>query len=446
MPPIAEPDPVTITLRETGTTDVRGYPGVQGTIPRIETLVLIRHRIPGNTFNLQRVQVKLITHQRVAVPLNFGAHNCQHEYTLFHDANVFRSPKGTPYEQMIGCDIPLRIFLPKDIVSSGTFPTWKALAWTKLVIEITLHTSIGSQTFQESFPISILQFDSLPIYKELGKAVDRKCTSPDSQVLVELQLARSSVGPGDVINLQLKITKLMYRKNISLKEITYLLWEILEGHDSGLPRHKEQQIYSTSNEWSLHELPLSTNPIQHEFSKPLSLLRDFLEFHTSDLDIKDQYFNPYNDPLVIVTLLNNFRNVEVIDQFGIPITHTEGFTSSGKLYSVRFELRTKVKFYGSKSVKFNLPITICPFDYQTSKYLLYWIEKECQLAKELLGPVMFSKIFNAIDYKLAASMLMKTVPPTTIYRDCLNDWTQMGYPSNGFRQQNIRARIGFYVD
>lgn len=431
--------PVTILLSETGFIEVRGYPGVVKTVPRIETLLQLRHDVPGTTFNLQQVSVELITRQEITVPLKFGPNKSQQRYRLFLK-EAFRSKRP---EKMLGCDIPLRILLPKDISSSGAFPTWKGLTCTELIVNVKVSTLFGVQLISKVFPIAIQRFDNLPLFNDFGPAVDNHPSS-DSNVLVELRFNRSSVGPGDLIKLDLNIRKLKLRKRISLKEISYLLWEILECHDAGLPRKKEKQTYISSNKWEENEHPINPE-LNHLFQKHLSLLRDFLDFHTADLDLSTSYANPDNDPRIIVSQLQNLHNVDVTDECAIPITNTEGLTMKGKLYSVSFQLRTEIRFYGCGSIKFVWPFRVCPFDYKTSVHLLHWIREECEFALKLFQQSQLEKIDKG-DYSDAAETMFRFVPPTTIYRDNLQDWISMGYPDYSYRLPDLNDRIGFYVE
>ncbi|GMM38649.1 Rgl1 protein [Saccharomycopsis crataegensis] len=86
------------------------------------------------------------------------------------------------------------------------------------------------------------------------------------------------------------------------------------------------------------------------------------------------------------TLTTNTKLLEEVNN-GIPITHMQGFTTNGKLFSIKYELVFKVKIHNSNSgsskssVKFTQPITVSPYDRIQSVRLLKWIIKEWEFAQ-----------------------------------------------------------------
>lgn len=89
-------------------------------------------------------------------------------------------------------------------------------------------------------------------------------------------------------------------------------------------------------------------------------------------------------PLNFKTIATNTKILDKINN-EIPLPLMQGFTTQGKLFSIKYELVFKIKIINSSfnhnSIKFSQPLTVSPFDRVTSRNLLKWIVQEYENVK-----------------------------------------------------------------
>ncbi|EGV59945.1 hypothetical protein PSN45_002330 [Yamadazyma tenuis] len=442
------PCPVTVELEPTQTSLVIGCPGVPRSVPRIETKLLIRS-INGQPFTLRSVGIELRTTQRVSIPSTLGSNESTQEYKLYEDPFVFNPTFGNfTAENLIGLDLPVLISLPKDIISSGYNLNWNASTVHNLIVRVMVGESAETETgFMESFPIAVKLYDALPIYRQFTESINESVISGDQQLIVEYKLQESCLGPGDSLNLAVKIMKNSLNYNVSsklrVKTLNFQLKEVLECHEGGLPPYKDITIIEDLKDGK--ELNLN-NEISLNYGFKLPTNSDFLSiFDKNESSLqKYTYFDSYQDnvPVHIDNHMNHKQNqVKLIE--GIPMTHYQNFTTVGKLFSIRYEILLKLKLVHGKDFTVRIPIVLSPYNKTSSEYLLNWIINQCKISSEIFGKTLINQLAQSYNTKDSTSSLSRFKAPLQIYKSNRNDWVKLGFSFDSF---GTPQPIGSYID
>lgn len=440
--------PVIANLRPSSTSIVLGCPGVPRSIPRIETTVEIRS-VGGKPFDLRSVSIELRTVQKVTVPSTIGSTDTSREYIVYKDPTAYRPPIGSFYQPLLGLDIPVLISIPKDIISSGHFPHWNAQTTHYIYVQVSCGTTIETEVnYGESFPITIKAYDTLPLYRQFNEPKIEQKDSIDRKLIIETNIPYSSIGPGDDFTIIIKILvnnlNNNTKRNIRLNKLTLQIKEILECYEGGLFPRKEYKTFTTSKEYQDNNLVTTTGLIENfKFKFPGNF--DYLQlYNKSELNrLPATNPNPEEQFRIQSTNIALNTHLDKLDQ-GIPLTHTQGFTTIGKLFSLRYEINLKFKLSKSKDMEIRLPLTICTYDRNSSEYLLGWIMKECEIARNKFGPKAVHQIATAINYDTAISILDRFKPPPVIYRNSKTDWVRLGYDEESFGKKG--KSISYYID
>lgn len=444
MSPPKAVSPVIASLRASSTTVVCGCPGVPRSIPRIETVIELR---PANgvPFVIRSVGIELRTTQRVVVASTIGSNDTFREYKVYEDPCIFRPVAGEFSERLLGVDIPILIPLPKDIISSGQYPQWNAITKHILVVRVSCGDTYNNETnFAESFPIPIKLYDTLPIYRQFNEPITETRRSKCKQVLAEISLPVSSVGPKDDLSLQIKTMTdpLCNRisKNLRLRFISFQIKEILECHEGGLPLKKENKLYTETKSFINDESVLTTEGTSHRFHLKFPLENDYLQMYC-----KNQYVtsNLNNKAHIVSTNTNDKKNSKIVE--GIPLTHTQGFTTLGRLFSIRYEVIVKVKLDHGKDMEIEFPITVSPFNRESSEYLLSWIINQCEAARNKFGKDLINRIVYS-RYDEVDALLRRFNPPPIVYKYTKSDWVRLGFNGEAFGSNRLGKNLVQYID
>jgi len=349
--------------------------------------------------------------------------------------------------------------LPKNIISSGLYPNWSASTVHNLYVTVRYGDSAENEvSFVETFPVIIKLYDTLPLYRQFNEPIVETATSQDLQVLLELSLPVSSVGPSDDFTMYIKIMANSLhnkiRKNLRLNKVTLQIKEILECHEGGLPGKKEYKIFTTTQMIDPENSLLDSNGKALSFQFQYPVENDYLSTFAGKLlelrpDAKLPY-NPqpryqYDDELTVIQSFNISKVIPIGELAeGIPLTHIQGFTTLGKLFSLRYEINLKVKLSHAKDMEVRLPLTVCPFDRISSDYLLLWIMGECEVAREKFGKHLIGQLVNSNYYEESIRAMERYKPRPTVYRYTKADWILLGYSPESFG--NKMARLLTYID
>lgn len=440
--------PVIANLRASSTSNVLGCPGVPRSVPRIETVLEIRS-VAGKPFELRSVSIELRTVQKVSVPSTIGSNDTTREFVVYKDPSAYIPPIGEFYQELLGLDIPVLIPLPKDIVSSGHYPHWNAQTVHYLYVQVSCGTSIESETnYAESFPVVIKLYDTLPLYRQFNEPVIDTKDSSDRRLVIETKIPHSSLGPKDdlILNLKIMTNNLSNNtsRNIRLNKLTLQIKEILECHEGGLPPKKEYKIFTTSKEYHENNT-INTSGLIEKFQIPFPGNNDYLQSYKSGNNKLPVEGNHDPEEVLTIQSINISRDtfIEKLDE-GIPLTHTQGFTTLGKLFSIRYEINIKFKFSRAKDMEIRLPLTISPYDRKSSEYLLNWIMQQCEVARGKLGPLVVNQVAGPINYEGMILTLNRFKPPPIIYRYTRSDWVRLGYNEETFGKKG--THVVQYID
>lgn len=380
--------------------------------------------------------MELRTEQKAVVSSKLGSSEPMKEYRLSKDPMVYAPPMGEFYQKLLALDVPLLLPLPRNVTSSGYFPFWNASTVHYLCVRFTGGTSAHTEfSFEEKFAIPIKLYDTLPLYRQFNEPIVEQQPSSDSQVLVDLELPVSSIGPLDPFHLRVKIAgnplHNKRKRNLRLRLVTMQLKEYMQGFDSGLPAKRENKLVSQTDEC---DTLITADGTTHIFDFPFPQDNDFLR-HFAISDAAE----PYSEELTVKfpsATFNKNRNLPKVAE-GIPVTHTQGFTTLGRLFSIRYEIIVKVKISHGKDTVVRLPLTVSPYDRASSEYLLSWIKGECLLARDRFGKETVNRIASTFKDEEVQLMLQRFCPPPISYRHNKNDWERLGYSMEGYGRQLI---------
>ncbi|KAI5952513.1 hypothetical protein KGF54_003380 [Candida jiufengensis] len=436
--------PINIFLESTASSIVYGCPGISRSIPRIEANIQIRSS-NGSPFLIRSVSIVLLTRQKVTVPTKFGSNDAFKEFKIFEDPLAFKPINGFS-EKVLGLDLPILIPIPRDVISSGCSTTFGSITTHYLTVKVTTGESSTTEvSYMEMFPVVIKLYDTLPLYRQFNEPVVELRNSPDNQVIAEVTIPNSSIGPGDQLNL---ICKLMtnssnnkVKKHLSLKQQTFQVKEYLECYDGGLPPVRENKIYSTTTHSNQE---LNTQGTTTTFTFPFPTDHDFLDiYRQEEPSINSQEVTyDYDTTIIEPTNVSNQKLMEKLVE-GLPITHIQSFTTQGRFFSIKFEIIIKLKFSKSKDFDIKFPITICPFNRQSSEFLLQWIIHECEVAKARFGKQFIDQFFASRNYNDICSLMSRYKSPPIVYRYCKEDWIRLGYDGDSFGDSRSKNIVSF---
>lgn len=363
---------------------------------------------------------------------------------------VFRPPIGEFSQEIIGIDIPVLIPLPRDIISSGTFPRWNATTRHMLYVKVICGDSFDTEvTYVESFPVVIKVYDTLPLYRQFNEPIFETQTSGDQQVLVDLSLPVSCVGPKDDIILFTKVMTNSAIRTVSrklrLNKVTVQIKEILECHEGGLPAKKENKIFTKSEEFNTENNNLNTQGISSQFQFGFPSENDFLQMFTNK---EWQYTNSASDnddPMISIANYLKNKNIDVVDE-GIPVTHIQSFTTLGKLFSIRFEAVLKIKLIHGRNLETRIPITVSPYDRISSEYLLQWIMDECEISRAKFSRNLINKIAETSSYDEVLKLMKSFISPPIVYSNTKRSWFRLGYNGDLYRSKSQAMGLTQYID
>ncbi|KAG7662317.1 uncharacterized protein J8A68_004211 [[Candida] subhashii] len=455
MSPNKLTSPVMVTLQSTPFSIVHGCPGVPRSIPRIQTTVQIRS-VDGSPFYIRAVGAYLTTTQKVSIHATIGTNDAFKDSVIYKDPVIFRPPVGEFYQELIGLDIPLLIPLPKEIASSGVAPHWHATTIHKLFIKVSVGNSVENElNFVESFPVVVKCYDTLPLYRQFNEPVVEALQSGDKQVVAEMTIPNSSVGPGDEVNVYCKIStntlNNKLKRGVGLKVLTLQLKEIIECFDAGLPPRKEHKIYTTTKLYGDKQLDSQgiTEHFQFTFPKENECLElysvkfdnrcdSLLVEEEVDEDFGNMIIEPYNIAKVI--------EIDKLEP-GISLSHTQGFSTKGHFFTVKYEVILKVSLRKAKDMQIHLPITISPYDRTSSSFLLPWILHECDVARDKFGRMVVDQYCASLKPSDLAMVMNRFTPPPFVYRYIKEDWVRLGYNREAFgRSNNLGKCLVDYID
>lgn len=346
------------------------------------------------------------------------------------------------HQELLAVDIPVLLLLPREVVASCYFDNWGATTTHHLFVKFTGGTSAQTEvSFSESFAIPIKTYDTLPLYRQYNEIVDQLCLSSDNQLVLQVQLPVSALGPRDpfTVDVHVKASPLHKRKkNLLIKQITLQMREVLECFDGGLPPRKENKFVSTTVEF---DKPLTTEGMMHRFSFEFPHDNDALNFF-KDFTLRNLGPRVVNSA---TALFNRNKNYPKIAE-GVPLTHVQGFTSSGKLFSLRYEITVKVKINHGKDMDLTIPIMVSPYDRDSCVYLLLWIRNECMLARDRFGKQTVSDISQLHSQDEVQRLLNHYCGAPELYFYKKEDWTSLGYDPRAFGSQESGRPLVTYID
>ncbi|OBA23552.1 hypothetical protein METBIDRAFT_35646 [Metschnikowia bicuspidata var. bicuspidata NRRL YB-4993] len=441
MPPKTE-SPLHISLRSDGRSFVKGSPGVPNSIPRIQTTIHIRPA-RGPTFDCRAVTLELLTTQKVVVPSALSSGETVKQTRVFADPLVYVPPVGQFSQTMLALDVPVLIPLDRDIVPSGYVETWGASTVHTLVVRVLLGTSVASeQTTVREFPVAVKTYDTLPLYRQFNEPVCESQVSADKQVLVDVTLPASAVGPQDSLHVAVRVAaNHLYhkrKKNLQLRLVTLQIKEVFEGFDGGLPARKERKLHS---ETRTHECALSTEGVDNRFLMVFPHENDMLDLYSGSADQVIQ-----KQPVRRITAsFNKNRNMPKLAE-GVPLTHVQGFTLLGKLFALRYEIVLKIRLAHGKDVVCSIPLTVSPYNRASSTYLMLWIMAECQAARDVFGRDTVADIVAGRRFDDMYRAARPFCAPPVVYSYNPSDWVELGYNADAFYNPRSDRRYACEID
>lgn len=354
---------------------------------------------------------------------------------------AYAPPIGEFYQELLALDVPVLLPLPRDITPSAYADNWGATTVHYLYVKFTGGTSAQSEfSFSESFALPIKVYDTLPLYRQFNEKVVESRLSADNQLVVQISLPVSAVGPQDPFMVQVDVSANPLhnkrRKNLLLKLVTLQMREIMECYDGGLPPKKENKFVSTTVD--LDQM-LTTEGISHRFEFEFPLENGSLEQYNSASTIGNQVVHS------ATALFNKNKNYTKLAD-GIPLTHVQGFTLLGKLYSLRYEVTVKVKINHGKDIDLTIPITVSPYDRHSSQYLLLWIRNECIEARDKFGKDTVLQVSRLHSHDEIQQILNHFCDGPRVYLNNREDWNCLGYDPQAYGKQGTGKPLVTFID
>lgn len=324
------------------------------------------------------------------------------------------------------------------------FPNSQATTLHYLVARVACGPSHEKESiFSDMFPVSIKCYDTLPIYRQFNEPLTETLVSNGNQVVADISLSSTAVGPDDTFTMNTKISTNPLHSRLSrkarLKLLTLQVKEVLVCHEGGLPPRRETKLFTTSKSFETPEhsgVELGSSGVTTRFDAAFPIKSPFLSLfgtHTHGMKAETR-------PTKIVTETFLGR----IDE-GMPITHIYGFTSAGNLFSVRYETVLKVKVAHGKDFEMRIPLTVSPYNRETSEYLLQWIMKQCAKARQKFGPSTVDALVRCPNYGSMIDVLAPYTPPPIVYHYRRQDWIRLGYNGEVFGTKSPKNMLD-YID
>lgn len=412
--------------------------------PRIETTVLIRS-ISGTPVHVRLVSVEVRASQNITVSSKLGSTDTNREYRVCQDPFAFRPAGGAQTESVIGIDLPVLLSIPSDSFPSGIFAGCNASTTHSFMVSVIYGANADIEsTHTELFPFALKLYDTLPLYRQYNEPLKSSHSLLDGLVVIDVTMPVLLIGPLDEFVVECRIlanpAKQRHRST-KLTKLTLQLQEIIECHEGGLVPFRETKILTTSRGF---DEPVTNMGILHTFKVRFPHRNEHLHMYHPPTFHPPQETTDESDQVLSINLARTERPSKLTA--GVPLTHTQGFTTTGRLFSIRFEAVLKLKLSHSKDTEVRLPVTVCPYDRQSSGYLLRWIMKECEAARTRFGREVVNEMTRSrTDYDINRCLAPFVYPPTA-YHWNKSDWILMGYEPDLFEDRHAPSFFLRHID
>lgn len=413
-------EPFNLSLRASNGSMVKGCPGVQRSFPRIEGILEVRSN-NGLPVVIRKVLVTLVNAQEITVPSSsgIGSNSLSRSFDLF----TYTVYAGS--QDALGMDIPFIVPIPQDIIASGEIPKFSMVNKTLLRFNITYGNKVVADSVHE-YPIPVKKYNTLPIYRQFNNLGTKTVDSPDRLVLLDYSIPRLCVGPGDNTEFVLKVSlNAHHHKKVKLKKLYLELREVVEFHDGGF-QDKITKIANTQTEFTSTDVSREGKSFKLEFKVPV-------ETPWNEMTSVDEQEN---------VPIRSIKSLKTLGKFNtnVPLSHAQGFTNIGKLFSVRYELYLKIKFSHAKDLELKQQLIVSPINTASSYNVLKWIMQECDLASLIFGSNFDSNMDTTLKraYSLSSDKLK-------VYKSSsVDDWVRLGLGERLVRTQG--KVLDYYID
>lgn len=398
-----------ISLKPSYNSVIRGCPGLQETLPRIECELRIRSN-DGKAFKIDKIEILLKSIESVnnLSHHSFGSKSKLERVTTYYKKNIKISEK-----RIVGIDIPLTIGLPDDIKETN-FNTNFGKTVTILESNVWYNGSEEPKMFNTM--VNVEKYTFLPTNK-LYPSIKRKVYSPDKKFVVNYIVKNPCVTTDDILHLDIELkpnskipsemlpksppsssssssstaTSSIFNKKskTKLKSVAVNLKEFLEVYDDGgsananggtetkenvlneIVQPIDQMITNNGVKWGMKIRILTKNEFFREFQQTLQ--------HPAYLYRTPQPSNTNIPTYISTKLLQNKitnNNCEIPFQY-----HTSITTTRGNLFRVLHGITIKFKINNGKSFQIGQPIDITSWTLPQLRYVEQLILQERETAK-----------------------------------------------------------------
>lgn len=404
----------------------------------------------GVPFSYKHVGIELTTEQRVtptstlvATLGTIAASDAVKAYKMFECPRLFVPPSGELYQEALALDVPVLIPLDRSLSPSGYFEQWSALTVHLLTVHVTLGGAEGpEQLYLHTFPIAVKFYDNLPLYRQFNESVTEANVSADNQIMVEMEMPASCVGPQDTVEVRTVVrsnpSNVKRKKGVALKSVSLQLVEIFECHDAGLPRRREMVLFLQTVDKAKAPLTTAGEPTQFQFQLPHHSDELALYEPRSVQDVQAEHVS------VSSAAFNRHRILPKLAQ-GVPFTHVQGFSMQGRFFSLHYELRVTAKT-SHKPVQCVLPLTVSPYNRDSCEYIMQWIVCECQKARDRFGRLAVAELvaMHRIDDMFRA--LRRYCVPPTVYLYSRESLMRLGFNPDVYGSVPTASDYVAYID
>lgn len=166
---------------------------------------------------------------------------------------LFRCPAGKEYEEIMSMDLPFVIFIPfgrgaqetARRVPPASLQLTKRSAETYYEMVVLLQQGHAEQR-KYAFPVPIARYDTLSTFGMYNKPENGEARS-DSLVTLGISLPRWSYGPGDPVNIYVKLLPnldwMSRAKKVTIQKLTYgINEEVTYNHEGDEPQRKIKSV------------------------------------------------------------------------------------------------------------------------------------------------------------------------------------------------------------
>lgn len=410
-----------LSLKPSYNSIIRGCPGIEETLPRIECELRIRSN-DGRPFVIHKIEVQLVTIEELnSMGPSFKSIGKLERETVHNKKNI-----RIALRRLIGIDIPFTITLSDEVKETNFNKFGQSYTECRCIVKYFPDTFKNSKSDNAPLTKILSTFINVERYQLLASPkmfppVNKKTLSPDRKFQVKYFIKNPCLTTQDVLSIEVELlpnlariygnsySQKLFNKKLKLKSITVELKEYLEVYESHIDirenilakdTHTFNQIITESGITLSCDLKVDTRiPLINEFKRQTDDHSIYqLTHHDSD--------SSNVTPKVIILKSKTGKSKELQNHCSI--------TTRGSLFSIIHGLQIKFKISNMKGFVINHPIDISAWPKQNVHLVEQSIKQEKRIAEDAAN---FYKSFGGIRMNRTTGKLEYPSLPSVVYTD-----------------------------